>query len=151
IFQEINEVEQQNDTHVRTVYISGDDCKEPTRSARCSNVKKAEALPPTVVSVATPSMGAFDPAVKDFDSYEDHLRSYFTHYRPETSMIVKRFHFYKRDQRESEDLNEYVLQIKKLAMTCEFGEFLDNALRDKLICRMRYLSIQKVLSVQTKL
>lgn len=40
-------------------------------------------------------------------------------------------------------VEEYVAELKSLAQTCSFGQFLDAALRDKLVCRVNNEAIQQ--------
>ncbi len=49
-------------------------------------------------------------------------------------MIAERFRFYQRNQGPDETISDYILALKRLASSCEFGTFLDDALRDKFVC-----------------
>ena len=46
---------------------------------------------------------------------------------------------------------EYIAELRKLALHCEFGEFLKDALRDQLVCGLRNAGVQKQLLAQTDL
>ncbi|UYV78594.1 hypothetical protein LAZ67_16002094, partial [Cordylochernes scorpioides] len=59
------------------------------------------------------------------------------------SIIVERFMFFGRIQKETESVSEYLVEIKRLASTCGFGEFLKESLRDKLVCGLRNAKIQR--------
>jgi hypothetical protein len=63
------------------------------------------------------------PATPDSKSFDEFVAVLENHYRPATSIIAERFHFYKRNQHENEELNEPVLEIKNLPMTYDFGNF----------------------------
>ncbi|XP_055711707.1 uncharacterized protein LOC129806892 [Phlebotomus papatasi] len=54
-------------------------------------------------------------------------------FAPKRSIIGERFVFYKRDQLEGETISEFVMALQTLAETCDFGEFLPWALRDRLV------------------
>ena len=70
------------------------------------------------------------------------------HYSPKFLTIAERFKLNKRDQREGETISQYLVELKKLAATCEYGDFLEQALRDRLVCGIRDQQIQrKLLSV----
>ena len=56
------------------------------------------------------------------------------HLKPKPIKIAKRFRFYKRQQEPSEKMADYIAELRRLATTCEFGTFLDEALRDKFVC-----------------
>ena len=57
-----------------------------------------------------------------------------THLAPKPLVISERFRFYKRDQKTWESISQYSAEISKLSGTCDFGDSLDQALRDKLVC-----------------
>ena len=46
---------------------------------------------------------------------------------------------------------EYVAELRRLATHCQFGEYLDEALRDRLVCGMRNTAIQKRLLSEPEL
>ena len=49
-------------------------------------------------------------------------------------MIAEHFKFHKRDQLPGESLAHYIAELRCLATHCEFGEYLDDALWDLLVC-----------------
>ena len=67
------------------------------------------------------------------------------HYDPEPIIIAERFHFYQRSQEPNETIATYLANLRRLASRCEFGDFLAEALRDRLVCGMSNENIQKVL------
>ena len=58
---------------------------------------------------------------------------------------MERFAFHKHDQRPGETVNEFVIELRHLARTCNFGNFLDEALRDRLVCGLANCGTQKKL------
>ena len=58
-------------------------------------------------------------------------------------MIAERYKFHQRAQKDGESVAQYLAALRKLAEKCEFGEFLDQALRDKLVCGIRNETIQR--------
>lgn len=69
------------------------------------------------------------------------------HYAPKKNITYERFIFNKRVQKEGEPISEFAIQLKKLASSCDFKDFLDDALRDKFLCGLRSNEIQgKLLS-----
>ena len=56
------------------------------------------------------------------------------HYEPKPLIIGERYKFNQRNQQPGEPLSEYVAELRRLASTCKFGAFLDDALRDRLVC-----------------
>ena len=66
-------------------------------------------------------------------------------------MIAERFKFYQRKQKDGETISQFIGELKKLADTCEFGAFLEDALRDRLVCGLTSTAIQRKLLTEDKL
>ncbi|UYV62868.1 K02A2.6-like, partial [Cordylochernes scorpioides] len=75
--------------------------------------------------------------------YEELIEKLVEYFSPRRSIIVERFMFFGRIQKETESVSEYLVEIKRLASTCGFGEFLKESLRDKLVCGLRNAKIQR--------
>lgn len=71
------------------------------------------------------------------------LKEYFD---PKRNVIGERFAFHRRQQKSDESVADYIMEIKTLSRTCEFGQFLDEALRDKLIFGLHDVAIQRKLA-----
>ena len=67
-------------------------------------------------------------------TYTEVKQKLTAHFKPKPITIAERFRFYKRQQRQGESMADYIAELRRLATTCEFGAFLDDALRDKLVC-----------------
>ena len=67
------------------------------------------------------------------------------HYKPKALVIVERFTFHKRDQRTGESINDFLIELRKLAWSCNFGTFLEQALRDHFVCGLTNPQIQRCL------
>ena len=74
-----------------------------------------------------------NPREKSVDELMQALRS---HYEPKPVIIAERFRFYKRSQSSGETIAAFVAELRRLAINCNFGNFLDDALRDRLVCRV---------------
>ncbi|CAN7982698.1 unnamed protein product [Ixodes hexagonus] len=61
------------------------------------------------------------------------LRLLTEHYSPRPSVIVQRYHFYCRTQKNGETVKEFVAGLRQMADRCGFGAELDNNLRDRLV------------------
>ena len=70
---------------------------------------------------------------------------------PNPLEIAERFRFYKRNQHGGESILSYVAELRKLATHCNFGGNLNEALRDRLVCGLRNMQIQKRLLLEAKL
>ena len=67
------------------------------------------------------------------------------HFEPKVNVIAERFLFHKRDQHSEETVTEYVAELRRLATRCSFDAYLNDALRDRLVCGLKSESIQKSL------
>ena len=56
------------------------------------------------------------------------------HFEPEPVIITERFHFHRRQQGANESIAEYVAALRCLATLSSFKEYLEQALRDRLVC-----------------
>ncbi|XP_077498609.1 uncharacterized protein LOC144109684 [Amblyomma americanum] len=67
------------------------------------------------------------------------------HYSPQTSVIAERCRFNRRVQLEQESVEDFVLELKHLARKCNFGNILQDALRDRLVAGIRNEETQRAL------
>ena len=67
------------------------------------------------------------------------------HYKPQSIEIAEHFKFFKRMQKPSEPVVEFMLELRKLAKSCNFGEYLKSALRDQFMCGLKDTRCQKEL------
>ena len=88
------------------------------------------------------------PATKSFQQIVTTLQE---HLNPKPLEIAGRFRFYKRNQHEGESILSCVAELRKLATHCNFGGNLNEALRDRLVCGLRNMQIQKRLLSEAKL
>ena len=58
------------------------------------------------------------------------------HYRPQTIEIAERFKFFNRMHLKGESIAEFMAELWRLAKTCNFGDYLDTAIRDQFVCRL---------------
>ena len=65
--------------------------------------------------------------------------------KPKPPVIGQRFIFHQRTQKPGESISHFMMELCQLARTCDFGEFLEEALRDRLVCGLNNTSIQKKL------
>ena len=84
-------------------------------------------------------------------SYEQLKTTLIEHYEQKPITIAERFHFHKRHQQPTETIAEFVAELKRLARTCEFGDFLDQALRDQFVCGVAHAGTLKRLLTESTL
>ena len=87
------------------------------------------------------------PSSFTFVQLTDLLRN---HFNPKPLVIAERFRFYKSNQLE-ETVSQYAADLRRLARHCEFGTFLPDALRDRFVCGLANVHIQKKLLAEDKL
>ncbi len=74
-----------------------------------------------------------------------------SHFEPKPLVISEWFVFNKRQQQTDELVADYVAALRKLSVHCKFGDFLDDALRDRFVCGLRSEAMQKKLLIETEL
>ena len=88
------------------------------------------------------------PSTKTLDEITAVLKK---HYEPKRAVIAERYHFHKRDQAMDESIAEYDAALRKLAIHCKFGTYLEEALRDRFVCGLRNEAMQRRLLAETDL
>ena len=88
------------------------------------------------------------PTSKTFDEIVTVLTN---HYSPAKSEIAERFKFLRRRQGNDESIADFVAGLKKLVSSCNFGTYLNDALRDKFVEGMHDCEIQRELLQKRKL
>jgi len=75
-------------------------------------------------------------AVSDLtlDAILQHLSG---HYRPKTIEIAERLKFFKRNQLKKESVVEFIAELKTLVKICNFGAYLETAIRDQFVCGLK--------------
>ena len=73
------------------------------------------------------------------------------HFEPRRLIISEWFTFHRWNQRPGETIAEYDAALRKLAVTCEFEAYLEEALRDRFVCGLRNKAIQRRLLSEPKL
>ncbi|XP_064463364.1 uncharacterized protein LOC135374313 [Ornithodoros turicata] len=87
------------------------------------------------------------PSKKKFKEILQLLRE---HYTPKPSVIGERAKFHRRTQLDGESIKDFAAALRKLAETCNFGAFLDESLRDRFVCGLQRVEIQRVLFTEDK-
>ncbi|XP_042146367.1 uncharacterized protein LOC121835888 [Ixodes scapularis] len=82
------------------------------------------------------------PVSKSCDVLSEVLKR---HYAPKRLVIAARTKFHWRNQEVGESLADFSLAIKKLAQTCAFKDYLDQALRERLVAGCRDFEVQRTL------
>ena len=67
------------------------------------------------------------------------------HLDPKPTVIDKRFKFYKSEQQELEAIRRFLAELKKLADTCGFGGYREEAIPDLFVCGLNERTIRRKL------
>ena len=76
-------------------------------------------------------------------SFADIVATLKEHFEPKPLIIAERFTFHQRQQNQGEKVAEYVSELRRLALRCEFGPYLEEALRDRFVCGLKSEGVQK--------
>ena len=82
-------------------------------------------------SVLRDLLAPVKPREKSFAALASELTK---HFQPRKIVIAERFHFHRRNQAPEENVADFLAQLWKLAKYCEFGDHLNEALRDRFVC-----------------
>ena len=88
------------------------------------------------------------PADKDFSEIVQAMQN---HLSPKPLIIAERFKFHRRNQGENESVAQYLAELRKLSEKCEFAEYPEQALRDRLVCGLVSEKIQQKLLLEANL
>ena len=88
------------------------------------------------------------PATK---SYSELVKVMKDHLKPKPLIIAERFKFHRRNQREGEQVAQYLAELRRLTEQCDFKDYLEEALRDRFVCGLRSEVIQRRLLAEEEL
>ena len=91
------------------------------------------------------------PTLPQKKSYKDLKAVLLAHFRPKSLLIAEQFRFYQRNQAAGESVHDFLADLRRLAITCEFEDFLNQALRDRFVCGLRTEGMQKRLLTEPDL
>ena len=84
-------------------------------------------------------------------SFEDLVKLVQEHHQPIPSAIVQRYKFNSRTQRPGESIATFIAELRRLAEHCQFGQTLDEMLRDRLVCGITDSRVQRRLLAEPEL
>ena len=74
---------------------------------------------------------------------DEAIEALTAHFQPKPIVIAEHFHFHRRSQLPGETVADLVAHLRRLSKHCEFGAFLEDSLRDCLVCGLRSEAMQK--------
>ena len=94
---------------------------------------------PTTYQLIKDLLSPVNPTEKSFDELVELVKEHQDH---APSIILQRYNFFTREQHSTESIGDFVAQLRKLAHHCNFGDTLDDMLRDRLVCGCRDQRLQ---------
>ena len=118
-----------------------------------TTAEKKRAVFLSVVGAATYKVlrNLISPELPSEKSYDELVSVLEQHYNPAPSEIVERFRFYCRARKPGESVANFFAQLRSLAARCNYGDSLENMLRDRLVCGINDDSIHKRLLAEPNL
>lgn len=83
------------------------------------------------------------PEVPSSKKYEELVAILGEHLNPKPLVIAERFTFHDRNQKEGETVAQYMAALRKLTERCEFKDYLEEALRDHVVCGLQNEAVQR--------
>ena len=115
--------------------------------------EKKRAVLLTIVGAATYKIlrSLVAPAKPGEKSYDELITALSAQFNPSPSPIVRRFKFNARCRQPGESVAVFVTQLRSLSEDCQFGDSLEDMLRDRLVCGIKDDAIQKRLLAESEL
>ena len=66
-----------------------------------------------------------------------------TYFKPKENVHYKRNVFRQSSQKEDETVEQYATRLKKLSLTCEFGDTKEDAIRDQIIDKCKSYDLRR--------
>ena len=88
------------------------------------------------------------PSARTMAQLKKTLKDHFT---PKRVTIAECFYFYRHNQAVGETIVEYVAELRRLLTHCDFGDFLERALRDWFMCGLHNEATQRKLLTEPSL
>ena len=100
------------------------------------DVGKQRAILITVIGSQTYTLlkNLLHPELPSSKSYAELTEKLKEHLCPAPIKIAERYKFYEAKQKPDEQLAQYLARLRKMTEHCDFGNFLEDALRDKFVC-----------------
>ncbi|KAG0422902.1 hypothetical protein HPB47_001299 [Ixodes persulcatus] len=114
-------------------------------------VPEHAAAPPTTAAATESTPEKTTSNGGEPDDYTDALRLLERHFTNTLNVQVERRRFMLRRQLQDEPIRAYVSALRQLASTCDFGDFLEAALRDRVVDGVRSVELRQKLKKGSQL
>ncbi|XP_055910903.1 uncharacterized protein K02A2.6-like [Eupeodes corollae] len=91
------------------------------------------------------------PAQPNDKTFKDIVELLEQHFNPDPLEIVENYKFHLRKQQEGENVCEFLVNLRRLAASCNFGEYLLTALRNQFVFGLKSKVMQNRCLEQRKL
>ena len=81
------------------------------------------------------------PTKPDEKAYDELVAAMTKHHNPVPSEIIQRYRFNSHSRKEGESVAIYLSELRALAEHCNFCNYLNNMLRDWLVCGIEKLRV----------
>ncbi|XP_040173684.1 uncharacterized protein LOC120906236 [Anopheles arabiensis] len=85
---------------------------------------------PSLYSMASRICSPDDPCSK---SYKDLIKLLKQHLAPKVNVVAERYKYRKCEQAIGQTITEFIIELKASSQSCDFGTFLQQALRDQFV------------------
>ncbi len=114
----------------------------------CNDVAEKKKVAMLLTFVGGEALAPTLPSQKTYAELIDQLKR---HYSPKRLIIAERYKFHTAHQESNEDINHFAARLQNLAKHCGFGDFLNDSLRDRLVCGLLSDSIKRRLLTEVGL
>ncbi|XP_054256900.1 uncharacterized protein LOC128981930 [Macrosteles quadrilineatus] len=77
------------------------------------------------------------------------INAFEAHFTPNTNVVYQRYLFFRRSQADGESFNSFLTDLRKLAISCDFGDQESNLIRDRIVMGINDNSTQERLIRET--
>ena len=91
------------------------------------------------------------PAKPTEKSFDQLIKLVEEHHHPAPSVILQRFKFASRRQKPGESIATFVSELRRLSEHCNYGQTLDEMLRDRVVCGIADGRLQRRLLAEPEL
>ena len=85
------------------------------------------------------------PAKVDDETLSELSQVLSGHFSPKRLVIPERFCFWNRTQNRGENYQDFVAELRRLSRNCDFGDTLEETIRDRFVCGILDSAVQKKL------
>ncbi|XP_070389585.1 uncharacterized protein [Dermacentor albipictus] len=76
-------------------------------------------------------------------TYEAAVQKLAEYFAPKGNEIAESYQFFTRNQQADESTSDFIVELRKMANRCNFGQALERMLRDRLVCGLRDAGVRR--------